>query len=447
MSNAGSSAAGSAGTTAGGTSGSAGSSATAGSAGEAAGASGEAGASARGFVYIESNDPDQNAVLAFERAADGSLQPLSGGQFATSGKGITAGTDQRLGPLDSDRELVFSDDRQYLFAVNSGSNTIAVFRTGSIGELTPIAGSPFPSGGQNPVSLGLTGDTLYVVNKAVAGTVAPNYVAFHVDDTGALTQIANSSVNAPVGGSPSIAYIPPSSQLLFGTEFLDGARAASAPAGQIDVFVRASSGLLTAAPGSPHALPADTSGIMPPPPPVALNLVANPSQSVLYVAFVTRNQLGVYSYDSTGALTFERTVANSGKAICWLVADHAAHFLYSVNSGSGTISTYDISNATQPAEVHTLTLKQAMSGPPFMDAMGMMETVTSQPFQLAFDADESHLYVISQRATTNTTDLTGNYLHTLQVMADGSLTEPADPIDLRDLSVSPQARPQGVAVF
>jgi hypothetical protein len=31
------------------------------------------------------------------------------------------------------------------------------------GSLQPVPGSPFPSGGKNPVSIGLAGDKLYVV--------------------------------------------------------------------------------------------------------------------------------------------------------------------------------------------------------------------------------------------------------------------------------------------
>jgi hypothetical protein len=50
-----------------------------------------------------------------------------------------------------------------LFAVNSGSDTIAVFHIQGNGALTPVEGSPFPSGGNDPVSLGLNGNTLFVV--------------------------------------------------------------------------------------------------------------------------------------------------------------------------------------------------------------------------------------------------------------------------------------------
>src|SRR6185503_5747792 len=102
--------------------------------------------------------------------------------------------------------------------------------------------------------------------------------------------------------------------------------------------------------------------------------------------------------------------------------------LYTVNSISGSISIYDITTARTPMEMHSITLKLAMAGPPFIDANGLTQTVTSQPFQFAFDKDQTHLYVVSQRATTNANDLAGNYLHTLLIDSDGDLSERGEPI-------------------
>lgn len=400
----------------------------------------------RHFVYIESNDPAGNSILAFERPEDGSLSPLRDGRFDTGGIGISAGVMQRLGPLDSDQNLVLSGDRRLLFAVNSGSNSISVFHTAADGMLSPVEGSPFDSGGENPVSLGLSDDTLYVVNKAADGSESPSYTVLDVADDGSLTALPDGAITSPMGGSPSIAHVAPGGQYLFGTQFLDADRAADAPMGQIDAFAIGGD-RLTPAPGSPYALPADDSGIDPAPPPVALDLVAHPTEAVLYVGFVTRSQLGVYTIGAGGALTFVRSAANSGMAICWFLINREGTRLYSVNSGSASVSVYDISDALNPVETSALTLKLAASGPPFMDAMGMEQTNTSQPFQLAFDADQSHIYLVSQRATTNATDLAGNYLHVLEVASDGSLSEPAAPLDLRQVDLSPQARPQGVLLY
>jgi hypothetical protein len=398
-----------------------------------------------GIVYIESNDPAANSIIGFQRAADGSLSSRATRTFKTGDLGITAGPDQRLGPLDSDQNLVMSADQTLLYAVNSGGNTISVFQIGGDG-LQQVPGSPFDSGGQNPVSIGIARGVVHVVNKAASGAVTPNYALLAARGA-ALQAIPGTTLEADIGASPSIAYITPDQRFMFGTRFLDGARPMSAPVGQIDAFRVEDDGRLTPVDGAPYALPPDTSGIEPPPPPVALNMVAHPKRSILYVGFPTRNQIGVYTYDpSCGTLTFVRTVPNSGKAVCWFLINAEASQMYTVNSVSGTLSVYDLSKPLEPVETSAIQLKQAMSGPPFIDAMGMKQTVTSQPFEFAFDREQKHLYVVSQRATTNADDPTGNYLHTLSIATDGTLSEPGDPIDLRDVAVPPAARPQGVLV-
>ena len=116
---------------------------------------------ARGVVYVESDDPAGNAVLAFRRHDDGSLTPLPGSPFPTGGRGITPTFN--LGPFDSDQEVIINREHTLLFAVNGGSDSIAVFHIEPDGSLTPVDGSPFPSGGSNPVSVGLSGDDVLCV--------------------------------------------------------------------------------------------------------------------------------------------------------------------------------------------------------------------------------------------------------------------------------------------
>src|SRR5689334_17507002 len=118
-------------------------------------------------VYVESNNPaaGQNAVLAFRRnPATGALKELAGGPFLTGGTGFLNAQGQ-LGPDDSDREVIASPDGRLLFAVNQGSNSIAVFRIRNDGSLDLVGGHAFPSGGVQPVSLALSGDRLYVANR------------------------------------------------------------------------------------------------------------------------------------------------------------------------------------------------------------------------------------------------------------------------------------------
>jgi 6-phosphogluconolactonase (cycloisomerase 2 family) len=135
-----------------------------------------------------------------------------------------------LGPFDSDQNLIENSSGRLLFAVNSGSNTIAVFNIHPDGSLSPVDGSPFPSGGSDPVSVGLTGDRLVVVNKAqdlaqagtASGAILPNYTTFNVSPDGQLTVVPDSTVSVAVGSSPSQALTASQGKVVFGADFLGG---------------------------------------------------------------------------------------------------------------------------------------------------------------------------------------------------------------------------------
>ena len=80
-------------------------------------------------IYVESNDPTagKNGILAYRRDGIGKLTPLAKSPFMTGGTGVFDAS-FKLGPFDSDQNLVIDRERRLLFAVNSGSNSIAVFR-------------------------------------------------------------------------------------------------------------------------------------------------------------------------------------------------------------------------------------------------------------------------------------------------------------------------------
>ena len=191
----------------------------------------------RDYVYVETNikSPNGNSIAGFVRGANGQLQPIPGSPFLTGGAG-TQDAGISLGPEDSDQDIITNPDHTLLFAVNSGSDTIAVFHIGGNGELTPVEGSPFPSGGNDPVSLGLSGNTLFVANKSGdfgrPSAILPNYTTFQVAADGKLTPTSDSTndsshrfqstVSVAVGSSPSQALAVPYANLLFGADFLGG---------------------------------------------------------------------------------------------------------------------------------------------------------------------------------------------------------------------------------
>jgi 6-phosphogluconolactonase (cycloisomerase 2 family) len=393
-------------------------------------------------IYVETNDitPGANAVLGYSRAADGSLTALPGSPFAIGGTGIGNPT-QGLGPDDSDQEIVATPDHTRLFAVNAGSDTIAVLDIHPDGSLSPVAGSPFPSGGIGPVSVRVSGSFLYVVNQdedpaqdAAAG--APSYTAFTVAASGTLTAVAGSTVSA--GASPSVALVSADGKLLFGADFLAPLKSVP-PQAPLRAFAIGTDGKLTAAPGTPMAIPVVDGGT-PAGTPVALGLALHPTQKVLYVDFTQRSQVGVYSYDgTTGALTFVTTAALSGPAPCWVRVSPDGKFLYVVDTANDSVSVLDASNALAPLEIQNLQLDDP--GAPLGDAS---PATLSEAFEEGVSPDGKFLYVLSQRSTTDVTMPQGNVLHGLSIGADGKLTETVPDIKL---SLPLGTRPQGVVVF
>jgi hypothetical protein len=374
------------------------------------------------IVYVESNDPDGNAILAYQRAADGSLTPLPGSPFSTGGLGIT--TTYALGPFDSDQEVIVNPEHTMLFAVNGGSDTIAVFWINDDGSLTPVDGSPFPSGGSNPVSVGLANQTLCVVNQdqdpGHPGESPPNYTSFHVSPRGKLTPVQLSTVPVDIGSSPSQALTVPDAGLLFGADFLGGL---------LRSFEIKGSGRLI--PRTVQALPpgpfAGTGA-----PALPLGLAVHPKEPLLYVGFVTINQVGVYEYNEHGKLNFLKSVPDSGHGVCWLLVNSAGTRLYASNTGDPSVSVFDISSdPTTPAEIQKVNLNVVPGSSP-------------GSFQFGLDSAGQFLHVVTQQDSAASTSA-ANALHVFSVAQDGTLTEvPSSPTIL---PVPNLVRPQGVAAL
>jgi hypothetical protein len=294
--------------------------------------------------------------------------------------------------------------------------------------LTPVEGSPFPSGGNDPVSLGLSGDTLFVVNKSGdfgrPSAILPNYTTFQVAADGKLTPTSDSTndssrrfqstVSVAVGSSPSQALAVPYTNLLFGADFLGGLIQRF----QFDW----NSGLHQL---TPLALPAsefsDTTT-----PRLPLGLTSHPRYPFLYVGFVTDNKLGVYQYGNDGSLTFLRTVPNSGTAICWLRTNRAGTRLYSTDTGTNSVSVYDLSDPENPVQIQNLVL----SGP-------------GNVLQFSLSSDEKYLYALSSRGSTSIPEGQGNMLHILTINNEGTVDENVSPVVFNEPN---DTRPQGVAV-
>ncbi len=272
-----------------------------------------------GHAYVDDNTAVSNTVAGFDRHADGSLTPIPGSPFPTGGAGSGAG-------LASQGAIQLSSDGRYLLAVDAASNQISVLRLGFNGVPQPV-GSPVPSGGSDPVSIAVSGDLVYVAN---AGSGETDVTGFRLAANGALYPLPNSTVPLPAGSGPADVLFDPTGQRLVVT---------LAGSSTIASFRVGWDGRLLAAPGSPIAAqgPGPFGSEFSP---------TNPSQLFVSNAHGGEGKGTVSAFDvspwgqltSIGASPF----ADIQTAPCWIEISHDGRFLFAVNTGSGEISSYAI---------------------------------------------------------------------------------------------------------
>jgi len=370
------------------------------------------------LIWLESNSTAGNSILTFKN--DGSGNPIFLGSTPAGGIGVFDKT-FALGPFDSDQNLIVNNDGTLLFAVNSGSNTIAVFRITSEG-LQPVEGSPFASGGSDPVSVGLKGDILAVVNKDQdpaqnANLVLPNYTTFRVLPNGQLTAVENSTVSVAYNSSPSQALTASRGDFVFGADFFGGLLQSL----RIDDDGRLHQNLPQALPNSVFA--DKTGGHQP------LGMRTHPSLPILYVDITPISEVAVYRYDEHGVLSFVRTVSDSGAAPCWAIVNHSGTRLYATNTGDNSVSVYDLTDPLDPVEIQHF----------------VMDATTGAAFSTVIDQSDEFIYVSSELSSSTATPA-ANAFHTLKVAPDGTLTEPFSPTVL-PIGGSVPVRAQGISVF
>jgi 6-phosphogluconolactonase (cycloisomerase 2 family) len=133
---------------------------------------------------------DGNQIVAYSRAVDGSL--VERNRYATGGRGSEGAID----PLGSQGSLTLSQDRFLLFAVNTATGDLSVFRVkGANLDLAQVASS----GGGAPVAVAQHGSLVYVINFASNS----NVVGSQLDETGHLIKIPD-----PVPGLFDVVVSP-----------------------------------------------------------------------------------------------------------------------------------------------------------------------------------------------------------------------------------------------
>lgn len=221
---------------------------------------------------------------------------------------------------------------KFVYAANYTSNTVSGYSYTSAGTLTPIPGSPFAAG-TNPYSVTIdpAGNFAYVTNFG-----DDTITVYAIDaSTGALTAIPGSPFGA-AGSSPISVKIDPTGNFAY---------VANEHSNNVYAFsVNATTGVLTPIAGSPYAAA-----------PTPFSIAVNPPGSFAYVADWTfPGQVSGYAIDAaTGALTPVpgSPFASGADESTAVAVDPTGKYLFVSNSSfgggaNGAVSAFTIDSTT-----------------------------------------------------------------------------------------------------
>jgi len=334
------------------------------------------------LLYTVNNDTQQNGIAVLERNADGSLKEVAGSPFPTGGKGLSGG--------DIDQQGAIRVYGTYVLAVNAGSDSVAVLRKGEDGKLTPVTGSPFPSGGSAPLSLTVRGDLVYVANQAppfANPTSAPNIMGFKLGSDGRLTPIAHSKITFPAGHGPAQVEFSPSGETVVLTSgFQDEATS------NVHGYKVQPDGTLKEGQGSPVHTTGDSGDV---------GFSWNPEGNRVYVSNFRGSAVTVFDVDKqTGAVKqIGAAYPTRGEAACWTALSSDGKTLYVANFVSNSVSVFDV-NADGKLTLLGKTKRRGATAPDTKD--------------LAIAKDGKLLYVVASGARE---------IAVFSIGADGMLTD------------------------
>ena len=329
-----------------------------------------------GAVFAMTNATEGNEIVTYSRASDGTLTRLNT-RVSTQGLGIGVDTDTQ-GPLR------LSEDNRFLYAVNPGSDNVSVFAVNG----TQLNFIQIIDAGDQPLSLTISGDLLYVLNGSVAGN---GIRGFRIAPNGTLTQLPNSfrDLSSRIAVPGEVRFSPDGRFILVTHKVTNEL---VTPFRIIDAFAIGNDGYASAVP-----LRNRSHGIRP------FSLAfRNDDKLIVVESFNAEDNLSAassYQLHSDGSLTLiSFSVPNGQTDVCWVIISNDGRYAYTSNFGSGTLSSYRF----DPAGNLTL-----------MNGVAASYGAMSQPVDIDFSADGRYLYQLLRG--------TGAVV-TLRVENDGSLT-------------------------
>ena len=189
-----------------------------------------------GTLYSLTNDPERNQVVAYRRAADGTLSFMARYDTGGEGTGFFENSDTMLllgSSTGQSSPVRLGGGNDLLFAANPGSDDVSVFRVNDDGTLKLVDRTP--TGEERPTSLTVRNGVLYAMNAAgdnLPGATfcfggKPTITGFRVADSGNLTPIPGSTSRlsgGPDSGCTQVTFTPSGDELLvaqFGANRID----------------------------------------------------------------------------------------------------------------------------------------------------------------------------------------------------------------------------------
>ena len=307
---------------------------------------------AAGAVFVQSNAP-RNAVIAYERSADGRLEERA--TVETGGVGSDAPH------LPSQGSVVLSGDGRFLLVANAASDDVTVFSVRGA-ELSAIGRV---AGGATPRSIAERDGLVYVL-----ATGKPGIVGFRLGDDG-LTPIAGGEAAlSDAGADPAqIGFTPDGSALI--------------------VTERGTDAIEIVSVGSDGVLGMSTTVSSHGPTPYGF---AFTSDGRLVVTEAFRAESGAaaassYAWRNGTLAPITGSVGNGRSEICWaVIADD--RYVFTTNFADGAVSRYAIDADG------SLSLEDAVAGTAIDGATGLRDEDLSADgrFLYAIDADGERIY-------------------------------------------------------
>src|SRR5437764_12010656 len=274
-------------------------------------------------VFVQTDDPAGNAIVAYARHNDGTL--TFAGTYATGGNGARA-AGAAVDPLASQGGLVYDANHGLLLAPNAGSNTVSVFGvSGDALHLNQVVAS----GGPFPASIVVHADLAYVLDAGLAG-----YAQGYRVQGGTLHAIAGSLRSLGLGNGNPPAFLQSPAQV------------GSTPDGSKLVITMKGNGG-----GSVYVYGVSADGRLSSTPAItavggnAFAFVFDPAGRLVIVNAPFAN-LSSYTVNGDGSLSLVSAGASDGQsAACWVTQVNGEYVV--ANTGSGSLSRYTIdSNGT-----------------------------------------------------------------------------------------------------